>query len=163
MIHTTSDAMPLSTARSRNTATASITIRARNGSRSALGWVRVSKTMLSPSLSRFFEMATRSSWHHRDRADEARARPGHEARRRSHSPVDESGVHHVTGRHGDRAGGPDDDQPPALVDAGGDPGQRLPRRELHTYLPPDGGAGARVRRAQGYQLTAPEPVVVAAQ
>src|SRR5215217_9136878 len=109
----------LSIALSRNTATASDTISARNGRISALGWVRVSKTTVSPSLSRFFEMAT-SSW-----CQNGTARWLRKARQR----LGDRGVHDVSGRHGGDATDRADQQPAALVDAGSLAGERLARRE----------------------------------
>src|SRR3954451_21831883 len=103
-----------STAFCTKTAMARSTTRARIGSSSALGWVRVSTTMDSPSLSRFLEMATDGSCH------------------RSIPKVD-----YITGAHPGGFAALIHEQPAVQVDAGGGAGQHLARGQVDPDGPPD--------------------------
>ena len=107
---------------------ASSTTSEKIGRSSALGWVRVLMTMVSPSFSRSLSMATDGSCHSKA------------------SRV--SDVHDVTGTDAVRSPPLATTSRPLLVDLDRPAGERLAAREGDADVAPDGGARGGVRRRQ---------------
>ena len=101
-----------------------------SGSSSALGWVRVSTTTVSPSLSSFLEMATDGSCH--------RSPTRYSRRTWTTSPAPTATVSPAVG----------DQQPAARVDAGRRAGQRLRPGQVDPDVAADRRAGRGVRRRE---------------